>query len=137
MTEDSKAVAQRLFKDVWVNHELDAVDRYYAENFVDHNHVAGMPSGREGVKALARLYTSAFPDLKVQDDLWVAEGDTVVEHWTAKGTHRGELLGIKPTGKPVEFSGVTIGRFRDGKIVELWTETDQLTLMRQLGKYTS
>jgi predicted ester cyclase len=46
-------------------------------------------------------------------------------------------LGINPTGKPVEFSGVTIGRFRDGKIVELWTETDQLRLMQQLGKYTS
>jgi hypothetical protein len=63
----------------------------------------------------------------------LAEGDRVVTRWTARGTHRGELMGIPPTGKPVTMTGITINRLEGGKVVEDWTVFDQLGLLQQLG----
>jgi predicted ester cyclase len=56
-----------------------------------------------------------------------------VEHWTVKGTHKGELFGIPPTGKKITGTGIIIHRIVDGKIVELVEIADGLGLMQQLG----
>ena len=63
----------------------------------------------------------------------VTEADKVVIRWSFTGTHKGELMGIAPTGKPVAFTGISIMRVVDGKIVEAWEEGDSLGLMQQLG----
>ena len=63
----------------------------------------------------------------------IAEGDTVVTRWSFRGTHRGELFGIAPTGKAVTMSGIFIDRIADGQVVEHWDEADILGLMEQLG----
>ena len=70
-------------------------------------------------------FLGAFPDLKVTTDFLVAEGDKVVHHWTATGTHKGELVGIPATGKQIEMTGIAIVRIAGGKIAELWMESDQ------------
>jgi predicted ester cyclase len=62
----------------------------------------------------------------------VAEGDLVMERWTANATHLGTLMGIPPTGKPVSFAGVILYRFSDGKIVEMWWAWDTMGMMRQI-----
>jgi predicted ester cyclase len=65
----------------------------------------------------------------------VAEGDIVVERFTASGTHRGELMGAQPTGKTINLAGINIFRIDGDKIVERWGRLDELGLLRQLGLF--
>jgi steroid delta-isomerase-like uncharacterized protein len=67
----------------------------------------------------------------------VAEGDKVVTRWTATGTHKGELMGIPPSGKKVRVTGIAIDRLEDGKIVESWSSFDQLGMLQQIGAIPS
>lgn len=79
------------------------------------------------------MYRAAFPDLHVQIEDQLAEGDRVATRWTGTGTHNGELAGIPATGKQVTLPGMEIVRIADGKLVEGWEGYDSGTLMRQLG----
>ena len=63
----------------------------------------------------------------------IAEGDKVVTRWRARGTHQGELMGIPPSGNPVEVTGITIHRIEGGKVVETWANYDALGMMQQVG----
>jgi predicted ester cyclase len=63
----------------------------------------------------------------------IAEGQTVMARWSCRGTHKGDLSGIAPTGKQFNISGVSIARFTGGKMVEGWVNWDALGLMQQLG----
>ena len=63
----------------------------------------------------------------------IVEGETVAYRWTFRGTHQGELMGMPPTGKQVEITGITINRISGSKIEEQWNLFDQLGVMRQLG----
>jgi hypothetical protein len=76
---------------------------------------------------------AAFPDLHIDVEDMIAEGDKVVARVTASGTHQGEFMGIAPTGNRVEFSAIDIARIAEGKIVEHWSNSDQLGMMQQLG----
>jgi predicted ester cyclase len=78
-------------------------------------------------------FLSAFPDWRGQILDLFAEGDRVVNRWTGQGTHTMPLMGIPPTGKHVTLEGITIFRVENGKVVEEWSQADQLVLMRQLG----
>jgi len=78
-------------------------------------------------------FLTAFPDWHGTVDDIIAEGDTVVNRWTGHGTHLVELMGIPATGKPVTLTGITIFRIAGNKIVEEWTEMNQMSLMQQLG----
>jgi predicted ester cyclase len=79
------------------------------------------------------LYRTAFPDMRLTIEDIVAEGETVMARWSCRGTHKGDLSGIAPTGKPFTISGVTIVRLANGKMVEGWVNWDALGLMQQLG----
>ena len=63
----------------------------------------------------------------------VAEGDKVAHRLILRGTHKGELMGIAPTGKQVTTTAITISRFVGGKEVEAGGVGDMLTMMQQLG----
>jgi predicted ester cyclase len=76
---------------------------------------------------------AGFPELQQTLDDQIAEGDKVVNRWTARGTHRGAYMGFAPTGKSLTFTGITIFSFAQGKIVEQWVEQDMMGFMRQLG----
>lgn len=79
------------------------------------------------------MFMSAFPDTKMTVEQQIAEGDKVVTRWKAQGTHKGELMGIPPTGKQVTVTGISIERIVGGMIVESWEEFDQMGMMQQLG----
>lgn len=89
--------------------------------------------GREAVKGLIAAYRAAFPDNTSGVEQQVAEGDTVVTRWCARGTHRGEFGSIAATGRGYEINGVTIERIADGRIAEAWAVWDGLELLGQLG----
>ena len=89
--------------------------------------------GPETLKRTVSMYRAGFPDLQMVVDDVMADGDKVVLRWHAEGTHRGELQGLAPTGKRGSVTGIAIDQWRDGKLVETWTQWDNLGLARQLG----
>jgi len=89
--------------------------------------------GPEGFKRTVSMYRAAFPDVRITVDDVIAADDKVVLRWHSEGTHRGELAGLAPTGARASVTGIGIDRWKDGKIVEAWTEWDNLGLARQLG----
>jgi len=78
-------------------------------------------------------FHAGLPDVEVVSEDVIAEGDKAVVRWTGRGTHQGVLLGIPPTGKQVTWTGMTIYRIADGKIVEERGEEDALGFLQQLG----
>ena len=133
MSEENKTISKKVFEEVWSKGNLAVIDELLAEDFVDHNSPPGLPQGREGFKIFAGMYLKAFPGVKMTVDDIIAEGDRVVARWTANGTHKGELMGIAPTGKDVKVTGINIDRIAGGKIAESWGEFDLAGMLMQLG----
>ena len=131
-TEDNKALFRR-WCEVISQNRLDRVEEIIAPDEIDHALPPGVPPGLEGVKQIFTLLHTAFPDLQIQIDDLIAEGDQVVGRITARGTHQGEFMGIAPTGKPVSFNAIDVVRIDGGKIVERWSQADMLGLLQQLG----
>ena len=132
--EENRAVSLRVAEEVFNGGNVDLADELYAPDYVLHD--PSLPEdlhGPEGIKRYAAMTLGAFPDIRVAVEDQVAEGDKVVSRWTATGTHTGDLMGIPPTGRRVEISGVTINRFSGGKIAEDWYQSDDLGMMQQLG----
>jgi predicted ester cyclase len=75
---------------------------------------------------------AAFPDMRITVENQLAQDDLVATRWTSRGTQKGELMGIEPTGKAVTVSGVTISRLADGKLIEEFHNWDTFGLMQQL-----
>lgn len=95
--------------------------------------VTDVPQGLDGLRQLVNLYTTAFPDVRYTiDDIFEGD-DRAVIRWTARGTHRGELRGITPTGKQITTTGVDILRIQNGKIAETFVQWDALSPMQQIG----
>ena len=133
-TEENKALVRRqaeLFQEFWRTGNAAVLDEVIAPDFV--NHTPGIPPDLAGMKAAMPMFRTAFPDLTIQAEDLVAEGDKVVLRITNRGTHQGELMGIPPTGRPILISEIHIYRIADGKIVERWGVWDQLGMMQQLG----
>ncbi len=132
--EENKALARRVLEEMFNKGNLDVADDLLAPDYVDHD--PAMPEdihGPEGFKQYVGAYRSAFPDLHLEIEEQIAEGDLVATRWTGTGTHDGELAGIPPTGKRVTLPGMEIVRISGGKLVEGWEGYDSMTMMRQLG----
>ena len=133
-TEANKELVQAFIQELFTKGDLDAVDRYLAPGFVNHDPpFPGAPQGPEGMRQAAVLFRQALPDWHSDLHQLVAEDDIVVERFTASGTHQGELMGVPGTGKTIIMPGINIFRISDGKIVERWGQLDQLGLLHQLG----
>lgn len=129
---DNKALDRRYFDDVLNAGRLEVIDEICAENYAGH--VPGFPTNdREGDKQLVGMMRAGFPDLRFTMDDQIAEGDLVLHRLTARGTHRGEFMGIPATGRSVEVTGMNINRIENGRIAESWGVIDVLGLMQQLG----
>jgi steroid delta-isomerase-like uncharacterized protein len=130
-TEESKALALR-WDEVWHHGTGDDLDAIFAADFVDHAPSDEETHGLERFKARWRLLKDAFTDLTFAYQHLIAEGEYVVLHWIASGTHRGDYLGYPATGRRVAFHGNTIFRVVDGKFTERWTYQDTDHLIQQL-----
>ncbi len=131
--EENKIIARRFNEDVWGKGDEAALEELFAEDAVDHGAVPGQPPGREGHKYQLTLFRNAFPDLRVATEDIFSEGDKVASRWTARGTHRGDLMGVAPTGNEVTIEGIDVLRIAEGRIVERWAQPDLLGMMQQLG----
>jgi len=133
-TEKNKTTVTEFIDALFTKGDLDAVDKYLAEDFFNNDPPFGATSDREGMRSAGALFRSVFPDWHSDLHLLVAEGDIVVEQFTATGTHTGApIMGVAPSGKTVSLPGVNIFRLRDGQIVERWGRLDDLGFRQQLG----
>jgi steroid delta-isomerase-like uncharacterized protein len=134
MSEGNKNVVRRLFEEVWNKGNLQVTDELFTPNY-SHHDLATPDVGRgpESEKKRATLYRTAFPDLRLTVEDILAEGETVVARWSCRGTHKGDLNGIAPTGKQFNVTGVSMVRFTNGKMSEGFVNWDALSLMQQLG----
>jgi len=132
--EENKAFMRRMYEEVHNKGNLAVIDEVTAVDFIDHDPmVAELPPGPEGVKQEFSMLRAAFPDLHVTVEDMVAEGDKVVSRLTMRGTHKGEFMGIAPTGKQITVAVIDILRIVGGKIVEHWNIVDNLGMMQQLS----
>lgn len=131
-----KQIALRYYDEIWSQGRLALVDELMADDYenCDPATPGGRVTGRDGLKGLVTSYREAFPDLRMRIIEQHAEGDVVVSRWHASGTHRGAMMGVPATGRRAEgIEGVTITRFRDGRIVQDRAVWDSAGLLRALG----
>ena len=136
--EANKAIVTQYVEELWNQKQLEPIyETIIHPGTIFHNPMLDSEMDVATQKAVTMAFFHAFPDLHVDMEPLIAEGDAVVEQWVASGTQSGELLGIPATGKAVEWAGVTVYRLADGKIVETWWAYDALGLMQQLGAIPS
>jgi predicted ester cyclase len=135
MGVDLKQFCRQNLEEVFGNGNVDAFDAFCGPGYRAHDPADGGDLDLEGEKALARMYKSAFPDLKptVLRQWLDRDGDTVTTVWSMTGTHLAPLPGIAPTGRRCTATGCTISHFEGGRCTEEWIQWDALGLMRQLG----
>ncbi len=113
--------------------ELDCVEQFVTPDFVNHEAWAGEDPGYEGFRLRLRRLRGAFPDFHMRVDDVLAGGDLVAYRATVTGTHRGELLGMMPTGRTFRVQHMHMLRMREGRACEHWAVRDDLGMLVQLG----
>ena len=132
MSETNKDIIRR-YQDAYNRNDLDVLDEVLDPNWTTNGWPDVMPQTIEGVKELYQVILASFPDLHYETLDLIAEGDKVVQHWKARGTLKGELFGLPPTGEVVEADGISIFRIAGGKIVEHWAFADDFGFWEQAG----
>jgi steroid delta-isomerase-like uncharacterized protein len=134
-TEENKALVRRWYE-AW-NKGKEAVEagleELCAPDYVLHGTGVYPDMDLAGLKHGLPAFYAAFPDIHYTLEDLIAERDKVVSRYTFRSTHQGEFMGIPPTGKQVKVTGIEIDRIEDGKFVETWFNSDQLSMLQQLG----
>jgi steroid delta-isomerase-like uncharacterized protein len=128
--EINKAVAGRVFEEIFNQGKFEVANEIYAPDFVNHGQHRNASLQED--QAAVHWEKQALPDLKMTVNLMVAEGDLVTVMWTLRGTNTAAVSPLPATGAKVEVRGITIWRIVDGRIREEWTSFDNLGILRQI-----
>jgi predicted ester cyclase len=135
--DERKALAARLYLDVFGAGRLEAADEILASAIISHPPGAPPRPGTDGIKQQALALRTAMPDLAVFLEDQLADGDRVASRWRATGTQTGPLRlpsgDVPPSGAPIEFTEIRIDRFDGDRIVESWFIPDRFSMWLQLG----
>jgi steroid delta-isomerase-like uncharacterized protein len=131
--DDRKAFVKRWAEEVWNQGKLEKLSEFFTDDHIFHD--PQFPDGRglEAIRELVGSFRAAFPDVRVEIEEAICEGDFVAERFSMRGTHLGEIMGVAPTGEPMEATGMVFYRFSGGKIAEQWANWDALGLLQQIG----
>src|SRR5258706_1838411 len=127
--EENKTLVRRFFAAIEAA-DFHVFDEIVAENYDDH--LAGQSPGRETLKQYFSGLHAAFADLKLPISAIVAEGDEVAVLNSVRGTHKGDFIGLKPTGRKIDAMAFQPYRIQNGQLAEHLEVADFSTLMRQL-----
>lgn len=129
---DNTAHCKRFYAEINKGN-LAIIDELVSDKFVEHEEFPGLASGKEGLRQFFTMMRAAFPDLTFDVDFYMADGDKVAAYLTLRGTHKGEFMGMKPTGNTMSVKTIDIIRLEGGKAVEHWGVSDTMSMMQQLG----
>jgi len=130
--EENKATIRRWVEEAWNTGNFASADGMYGKNYIFHDPDRPL-HGPEGISQFVTMFRAGFPDLHLTIEDMIAEGDKVAWRFTARGTHKGELMGIPPTGKQVTVTAMVCSRFAGGKWEEDWSNFDALGMLQQFG----
>jgi steroid delta-isomerase-like uncharacterized protein len=125
------------YNDAWNDHDVNRISSLHAPDMVFENHTAGeRAEGEEALAHIARIFES-WPDLEFQTRRLYVREDLVVQEWTARATHvkplsRGEIVAA-PSGKRIEWDGMDVIPFEDGKVKRKDVYSDSVSILRQVG----
>lgn len=125
------SVAEQYANRIWGKRDLSAINELLYPEVIIHSSFGDF-QGPETMKTVVEAWLTGFPDLIVKNKALISEGDLIVIHWQAYGTHRGKFKDIPPTGKPISYAGVTIYRIKNDKIIEYWAYLDMQHLLNQI-----
>jgi predicted ester cyclase len=132
--DDLKALLYRITEEIWNQGNVELIDELIADDFIDNIEMPGIEgTGKERYRASVVMMRNAFPDYRNPIDFVVAEGDIVATFGRTTGTHKGEFMGLAPTGRQIDLLAIGALRFRNGQAVERWGVGDNLLMMQQLG----
>jgi steroid delta-isomerase-like uncharacterized protein len=131
MSDQNRDIVHRFIEVVYNQHNLDSISEFLSPNYISHSAMGDLDS--EGFKQTLTMWFSAFPDWQSPIDDRVAAGDQVGIRFTGRGTHKGDLMGIPPSGIEVTMTGIAVLHLNGGKIAEMWAEFDMMGLMQQIG----
>ena len=135
--DENKALIRRWFEEVWNKGRADAIPEMFAADGVAHglsDDAANPLRGPAGFLPFHAQFREAFPNIEVVVEDQIAEGDRVATRCSVRGKHTGDSLGFAATQAPVEFTGMTITRIRDAKIIEAWNNFDFMKMYKQLDQ---
>jgi predicted ester cyclase len=130
--QENTDIVRRYVRELWNKGRLEAADEMVHPHGVIPS-FPELPNGPRGIKIAVRLFREAFSHLYLFIRDVIAEEDVVAIRFTMVGTHEGPFMGIQATGRDVEMDGCSIFRFGDGRIIQIWQESDTLGLFGQLG----
>ena len=138
MAHDPRTIVHRFTEELWNGRDLSVADAIIDPGCVTHQLRSGSQSlefirGPEALKGHVVEFLAAFPDLRLEVEQQIAEGDLVVSWCVFRGTHNGTWLGIPPTGRPIIIRSVVTHRIRYGKIAEDWVLSDFYGVFADLG----
>jgi steroid delta-isomerase-like uncharacterized protein len=134
--EANKALLRRWFEEVWNKGQAPAIDELLAADGIAHglsDDAASPFRGPVDFKPFHEMFRGAFPNMEIAVEDMIAEGDKVAARCSVRGKHTGDHLGVTASDAPVEFTGMTIVRIKDGKIAEAWNNFDFLRMNKQIG----
>jgi steroid delta-isomerase-like uncharacterized protein len=132
MSEQNKALVRRLTEEVMNRGNFAVVEELVAPDYTGHSPTAET-RGSDGYRQFYQGLRGAFPDIQCTIEDLVGDGDKVVSRWRAHGTHKGEYAGLPPTGKTGVVTGTSLFRINNGRVVECWTNADDLSLLQLVG----
>jgi steroid delta-isomerase-like uncharacterized protein len=132
MSADDEALVRRFFEELCNGRRTEVADELISADYVSHGPQAPPAEGPDGVKARVAVYQDALDGHWDVQELH-SSGDRVTARWVGSGTHKGELMGLQPTGRPIAVEAISVFRIADGQIAEEWTVWDALGLLQQVG----
>lgn len=130
----NKQIVQRYFTEVWNDGKLDVLNELLDKDYINHTpSTPNPPPGPEGLKPIVSAIRKAFPDLHFEIKELIASDSMAVARLVMTGTQTDSLFNLPPTGRKIVVNQINIEKIVNGKIVEHWRVTDELSMMKQLG----
>jgi steroid delta-isomerase-like uncharacterized protein len=134
--ERHKGLVRRYYTELWNRWELSLIEELIAPDVTFRGSLGLVVRGHAGFAGYVTIVRTAFPDFHNAVEELIGEEDRVVARLTYRGTHRGPLFGLPPTGRAITYGGVAIFRIAADRIADGWVLGDTLGLLRQLGGTT-
>lgn len=132
--DQNRKIIQRYYEEVWNQGKLEVLDELLAANYI--NHTPSVPDplpGPDGLKPIVSAIRKGFPDLHYEIKDIIVNDSMAVARVIMTGTHQNKLFNLSPTGKKISVNQINIEKIKNGKVIEHWRVTDELTMMKQLG----